>query len=947
MNDFSYLNNFRAHIDGIRSKGLNAVPSQDDNKAPASSDEIKSLPNVTPDYNVTVPATYQKLGVEKLENGQEIHCYKLQNGQKVFIAPKDSQNAVINTYVNTGSMNEKDDERGISHFCEHMAFNGTNGSNGYEKLGIGDVFRNVDKMGGYTNASTSFAETNYTISVPQFDKGDLEKAIKMQASMMNDLSMTDNMVEKEHGPVTSEINMYSDMPDNIATNVAIKNLYNINTKSDDLIAGTVNNILNVDSKKVMDYYKNNYYPANMVTVVTGNVNPDETIDLIAKNFRGENPPKTDRRHETFTPTQHPVRKDIISPKAVATTGVLAFDGPANNNAKDIVAVSALNKYLFNQEGSVVPKKLDKGIDISASKEKIRSNPDDNMVLNISYNTTEGDSETTLKTIYNAISNFKPLSDEEMDTIKTGLKMEYENSIEGTDSLNRQIGQNALTGSFGLCTDATKLIDSLTSKDLENALHKYYDLNKVSIAVIHPDEASANSISENYNKAKNISFTGTEGANKAQNTQAKREPLNTNKIDRYTLDNKVNVAIMNTNSDTATLTGHLTMPVPAYIKPGVRELLSKMISSNDGNTDIAYKNNIDGSVGSYTNDLFYDEQLPVKNLTIGMKLMKKNLLSPDFSESNFEDAKKEIKNQILTNQPDAFDNLKKHLLEGTSTGYSDKDILDNLDNITLEDVKGYHKYIMDNAGVTLVASVPVQKYPNVKNVINNELLEFKPNKPLTPKVFNDYVPVKDTKVITDVANTAQADIVEAFKFPLNHDPKEIATCHLMNSILTNGDTTGLFNNLREKEKLAYSVHSMFERSPYKTAVLSCNILTTTDSPDMKSYDNVKKSIDGFNRQIGKMKNGEFTDDEIAAAKLSLKSRMLQTADGTENKVDTVARGLKSVNGIDEINKLYDAIDGITREDIVNCANKIFNTKPMYSIRASKDTLDANKEYFDSL
>ena len=64
-----------------------------------------------------------------------------------MIAPVKSPKTFVNTYVNTGAMNEKDGERGISHFNEHMAFNGTLGTDGYMKLGVGDVFRKVSEMG--------------------------------------------------------------------------------------------------------------------------------------------------------------------------------------------------------------------------------------------------------------------------------------------------------------------------------------------------------------------------------------------------------------------------------------------------------------------------------------------------------------------------------------------------------------------------------------------------------------------------------------------------------------------------------------------------------------------------------------------------------------------------------------------------------------------------------
>jgi len=946
MNDFNnlYLNNFRTHIDGVKNRTKNDVSTQDTGSAVSS--EIKELSNITPDYNVSVPVGYQKLGVEKLNNGQEIHCYKLNNGQKVFIAPKESATTVLNTYVNTGSMNEKDDERGISHFCEHMAFNGTNGLNGYEKLGIGDVFRKINAMGGSTNASTNFAETNYTISIPQFKDEDFETIVKMQAAMMNDLEMSESMTEKEHGPVTSEINMYSDMPDNIALNSAIKNLYNIKTSSDDIVAGTVNNILNVDSKKVTDYYKNNYYPANMITVVTGDVNPDSTIELISKHFKGENPKNPERKHEEFNPITKTVRKDIISPKAVATTGVLCFDGPENNNIKDIVAIDAINYYLFNKTNSVSKQKLkDYGIEISATKDKIRTEPKDTTLLSLMYDATEENSEIALKSIYNTLATFQPPSDDEMETLKTGLKMKYELRCEDAESLNYMIGQNALAGSFDVCKDATKMIDNLTAQDLADAVHKYYDLNKTSIAVIHPDKTNSDSIKEQHKIASGINFTGTQQINKSIKDKT---PLNVDKIDRYTLNNKVEVALVNTNNDIATISSYITTPTPANTKPGVMEVLSNIIQrATKEKIEIANKNNINSYAGSTGNYAYYEAELPAKNLAVGMEMMKDSLFNPDFSESTFELAKNDVKNDILTTQPNAYDNLKNDLFKNSPRGYSNKDILNNIDNITLADVMGLHKYITDNSGMTFVAGIPMDKYPNIKNVVNNELMTLTSGKDLSPRVFKDYIPIEKSKVITDVANTAQADVVQAYKFSMEHSPKEIVASELMNSILSSGDETGLFNNLREKEKLAYSVHSALNVSPFEASTITCRILTTTDSPDLKSYDNVKKSIEGFTRQINKMKNGEFTDKELETAKLNFKRHLLESTDNTADKVTTISKSLNSVNGLDEPNKLNAELDNITKEDIVNVANKVFNNKPLYSIRASKDTIDANEAFFNTL
>ncbi|MCM1265918.1 MAG: insulinase family protein [Candidatus Gastranaerophilales bacterium] len=946
----NYTNYNHSFTSGLEAAKIdNAKQIQNNTPEVQSQDtpQITEMSTVTPDFNVTVPTGYSKTGVEKLSNGQEIHCYKLNNGQKVYIAPKESAMTTLNTYVNTGAMNEKDEERGISHFCEHMAFNGTKGTDGYMKLGIGDVFRKVGDMGGNTNASTNFAETNYTISIPQFNKSDFETIVKMQSSMMNNLEMSEDMVSKEHGPVTSEINMYSDMSDCMASDAAIKNLYNIQSTSKDIVAGTVDNILNVDSKKVMDYYKNNYYPANMTTVVTGDVNPDEAIEIIAKNFRGENPKNPDRRFENLKPIQKTVRTDIISNKATATTGVVCFNGPANNDPRGQIVIEAVNTFLFNKKNSKSDKDLDDyNVSISAVQDKISAVPTDGKLLNLSFDSTEETSEIALKSIFNNLANFKAPTDEEMETLKTSLKMNYEKSYEDMEDLNYMIGRNSLMGDIDGCTQAINIIDNLTPQDMVDAVSKYYDINKASIAVVHPEKATMESISVNHDKAKTISFTGLNTVDKTDKNQ--KIPLKVDEIDRYQLPNNIDVAITESKSDIVNYTMNISTIAPANTKPGVMEVLSAILrKGSKEQRDLMDKNNTTVFSGATGKSIYYEAELPVKNLASSLSLMKDLVINPAMLEEDFEKSKKEVKDNLLTQHPNAFDNMGNTLFPDSPRGYTKKDVLDNIDNVTLAEVKGMFQYLKDNGAITFAVSMPTSKYPETKTVLNRELSTIETVRPNNMRMFNDFAPIEKSKVITDTANTAQADIVQAYKFYNTHTPKDLVIYELMNGILSSGDETGLFNNLREKQKLAYSVHSSCNLSPLSSSTLTCRILTTTDSEDMKSYDNVQKSINGFHNQINKMVNGEFTDKEIETAKLNYKRYLLESTDIQSDKVATISGALNSINGLNEANDLYDAVDTITREDIQNAAKYVFSQKPVYSIRASKDTLDANKEFLASL
>ena len=79
---------------------------------------------------------------------------------------------------------------------------------------------------------------------------------------------------------------------------------------------------------------------------------------------------------------------------------------------------------------------------------------------------------------------------------------------------------------------------------------------------------------------------------------------------------------------------------------------------------------------------------------------------------------------------------------------------------------------------------------------------------------------------------------------------------------------------------------------------------------------------------------------------LKARLLNK-EGTPLKLNALNSGLNSKEGLDFENQLFNEIDKITRADIDAFAGKAFNNPPVYSIVASKDTLEANKEYLQNI
>ena len=125
---------------------------------------------------------------------------------------------------------------------------------------------------------------------------------------------------------------------------------------------------------------------------------------------------------------------------------------------------------------------------------------------------------------------------------------------------------------------------------------------------------------------------------------------------------------------------------------------------------------------------------------------------------------------------------------------------------------------------------------------------------------------------------------------------------MNEILGGSPSSRLFSDLREQRHLAYSVSSSWDvvdniGSMYMT------IGTTTENKESgeQTFDNIKKSIDGFNENIQKIKTEKVTPEELEAAKKALKTAILSPLEMSSAKTSTLLSSAKNPYGLGYINK----------------------------------------------
>ena len=895
---------------------------------------------IVPDFKISTPIKYNFIEDVELPNGLKGKFYKLANGQRIVIVPKKGP-TVIKTYVNTGSMNEPDNLRGISHFIEHNLFNGS------ETLGDKVFFDEVHKLGANTNASTSFAQTDYYIDTGILSKGDLEKEIELHAGMLQSPKFLTEKLEKEKNIVNSEINMCLSKNENIGYSNTVKNLFNIKTNSNDLVAGTTDNIINITREDVVNYFNDNYYPSNMVTVVTGDVDDKETIDLISKYFNSSRVPQKPRHFEELKPIDAPVRNDIISSKT--DDGIsqifIGFAGPKNQDYAESVKIDALQTLLSRlnlARFSAIEKKHN--IMIAMVEDRIGTRPNDNSMIMLATETLETDSEEVLHQMYYVLDDIvkNPPNEAEMEAIKNYLKKGNEQILETSHGINCALGEAFMNGNGELLKNYNKIVDNLTAEDLVETAKKYLDLNKASITVIHPKNASKSSIMNNY-RMQEI------------NVEPKVKRVDTSKISQLQLNNNIRVVLNDTNSNNMQCDFTLrnfdfetknkqAINVLSYIldNEGTKSLTDKEIAAVSDRYGIEHGLGAEsGAIGGYMT-------FPKDNLKSALKLLNDRVQNPQITDETVNTAKVKLLKLYMNSEEEPLDDYFSELFPDNPRYTTKKEQLESLIKLSTNDVVDCYNSIKNNGQAVVTISGPFSKYPELKDEVIKSFSTYDNVQPLNPKLKKDFKPVDSTKVLTLPCLKNQAQILEGFKFNYNGNVKDYVSVMLLNNILGGSSSSRLFTDLREQRHLAYAVNSKVTAGETESAAITLNIKTTTQNIETgeNSFENVQKSIDGFNENIKKLLKDGITQEELDLAKKNYKAELL-SVESSSHKNLIIHDSMGTPYGVNFENEKLKALESITVKDINNAIQNIFNSKPIYSITATKETLDYNKDYFESL
>ncbi len=258
-----------------------------------------------------------------------VHLGRLPNGLTYYVRENSEpeNRAFLRLVVNAGSILEDEDQLGLAHFAEHMAFNGTADFDAdevvayLESLGM--------RFGPDVNAFTSFEETVYRLQVPTDEAGKLTSGFHILEQWAHEVLFEEEEIDKERGVI------YEEWRQGRGAAARMRDewfpvLFSGSRYADRLPIGDPELILNFDPPELRRFYDEWYRPDLMAVIAVGDFDAERVVSLIRSRFgaipRRENP----RPRGTFSVPDHEETLVAVAsdPEATGTRVSVYVKGPA-------------------------------------------------------------------------------------------------------------------------------------------------------------------------------------------------------------------------------------------------------------------------------------------------------------------------------------------------------------------------------------------------------------------------------------------------------------------------------------------------------------------------------------------------------------------------------------------------------------------------------------------
>lgn len=276
--------------------------------------------------------------------GPQVQVGHLDNGLTYYIQKntRPEKRLELRLVVKAGSVLEDDDQRGLAHFVEHMAFNG---STHFKKHELISYLQSVGlKFGADLNAYTSFNETVYILPLPTDKREALEKGFLVLADWAGGVSFQNPDIDSERAIVLEELRLGKGAQDRM-NKVLFPKIFSGSKYADRLPIGTEDNLKGFKFETVKRFYKDWYRPDLMAVVVVGDIEPTDAKALIQANFSQLQNPASERARTYPELTARTVSEAVVATDKEATNNVIQMLSPVMVDKPDLTLGDVRQKTL--------------------------------------------------------------------------------------------------------------------------------------------------------------------------------------------------------------------------------------------------------------------------------------------------------------------------------------------------------------------------------------------------------------------------------------------------------------------------------------------------------------------------------------------------------------------------------------------------------------------------
>lgn len=804
------------------------------------------------------------LSGKNFENSKNLISGKLENGIHYYIYKnnKPENKAMLNLVVKTGSLMEEDNEQGIAHFMEHMAFNGTTK---FKKNEMIKYLQSIGlSFGGDLNAYTSFDRTVYKLLVPTTPK-ELEDGIEVLREWASEATLSSQEIDSEKKVVIEEWRLRQGLAQRLG-DVQKKALFEGSRYFDRFPIGLPEIINGADQNLVKGFYQKWYQPENISIIAVGDFDTNQIENFIHKyfNYQGTQKGKTPKeyslkklKNKYVVFSDDEIRYNTFTITKILDRDVIKDEKSMKNSIIDQLLFNILNTRLNNlQKESDTPF-----LQSLVYKYDINNSQDIFSAVAVIKNNKLSEGITLLNNFLKSSAK-NGVTDYELELEKENLINNYKNLVTNKESITHEtyadsLVEHVMSGECFIDIDEefniySTLIKNITTKDLNKRIKKIYKENSLYFLTTSTSQNKINEkqleelIKESKNSNKIIDFSIKPVILTPLKTSLGSFTKETD--GKYLLSNGIKVFSKKTDFDKDKIyiklfkkegssSNDYTTFINSTIAPTIIE------QSGVGNlkpTDIdTFMKGKNFSISSYISD--YEQGFVIstdrKNLELALEYMNYLIYKPKVDKIIYENTISDLKESLnnRNNSPQIVyrdkireiysgkNNRKLPLSEKDLTLISPEKVLNiykekfsNFSEYNLIVVGSFNEEELEKNLKTYVASLPSE---NSKTIITP--LDLK-----TPKNI-----VKE-KIIKGVDKKATVTLIFPYNFKYGYEEKTLYNS--FSQILN----IALIEDIREKIGGVYSISSRTSLSPNNYGE---DKMVISYSCDISRVDEIEKAV----------------------------------------------------------------------------------------------------------